>query len=87
MPTVKLVDENTTNPRIRAVFDDRFAGRIGVGYAFQEVGDLPAGFAAPAGRVKPWGTGHAVWCARHAVSEIMRPAGSTKRPAQAPMVR
>jgi AhpD family alkylhydroperoxidase len=22
MPTVKLVDENTTNPRIRAVFDD-----------------------------------------------------------------
>lgn len=51
----------------RTIFDDRFAGRIGVGYAFQEVGDLPAGFAAPAGRVKPWGTGHAVWCARDAL--------------------
>jgi hypothetical protein len=25
---------------------------------------LPAGFTPPAGREKPWGTGHAVWCAR-----------------------
>ena len=31
--------------------------------------DLPAGFACPPGRTKPWGTGHAVLAARHAVRE------------------
>lgn len=42
----------------------RFAGRIRVDYAFQALDALPEGFSVPPGRVKPWGTGHAVWCAR-----------------------
>jgi NDP-sugar pyrophosphorylase family protein len=42
----------------------RFAGRIRVDYAFQALDALPDGRTVPAGRVKPWGTGHAVWCAR-----------------------
>ncbi len=29
-------------------------------YAFQELDDLPSGYAVPEGRVKPWGTGHAL---------------------------
>ncbi len=33
-------------------------------YAFQEMDKLPAGFAVPEGRVKPFGTSHAVLCAR-----------------------
>ena len=45
----------------------RYAGRIAVDYVFQSIDALPGGFAAPAGREKPWGTGHAVWCARDAV--------------------
>ena len=28
---------------------------------------LPEGFEIPAERVKPWGTAHAVWCARHVI--------------------
>jgi dTDP-glucose pyrophosphorylase len=47
----------------------RYAGRAGVDYVFQSLDALPAGFAPPAGREKPWGTGHAVWCARAAVRE------------------
>ena len=47
----------------------RYAGKIGVGYAFQELADLPAGFRPPAGRTKPWGTAHAVWCAREVMKE------------------
>ncbi len=47
----------------------RYAGRIAVDYVFQSLDALPVGFAAPAGREKPWGTGHAVWCAREAVKE------------------
>ena len=33
-------------------------------YAFQELEALPDGFAPPAGRKKPWGTAHAVLCAK-----------------------
>lgn len=47
----------------------RYAGRIAVDYVFQSLFALPSGFAVPADREKPWGTGHAVWCAREAVRE------------------
>jgi NDP-sugar pyrophosphorylase family protein len=46
----------------------RYEGRVAVDYAFQQLDDLPGGFTPPTGRTKPWGTAHAVWCARHAVS-------------------
>jgi hypothetical protein len=45
----------------------RYARRLEVAYAFQELEDVPAGFAVPAGRRKPWGTAHAVLAARGAV--------------------
>ena len=37
---------------------------IDVDYAFQELDKLPKGFTVPEGRTKPWGTGHAVLCAK-----------------------
>lgn len=43
----------------------RYLSRLEVDFAFQELTDLPEGFAAPSDRQKPWGTGHAVWAARH----------------------
>ena len=33
-------------------------------YAYQELYKLPEGFSVPEGRVKPWGTCHAILCAR-----------------------
>ena len=45
----------------------RYAGRATVDYVFQSLDALPPGFTPPAGREKPWGTGHAVWCARDAL--------------------
>ena len=45
----------------------RFESMIDVGYVFQQLNDLPDGFSVPEGRTKPWGTGHAIWCARDAV--------------------
>ncbi|MFA6289223.1 MAG: nucleotidyltransferase [Opitutaceae bacterium] len=47
----------------------KYAGRVRVDFVFQSLDALPAGFTPPAGREKPWGTGHAVWCARDAVKE------------------
>jgi len=46
----------------------KYAGRIRVDFVYQSADDLPQGFDVPAGREKPWGTGHAVWCARGAVT-------------------
>lgn len=46
----------------------RYTGRMAVDYVFQSLDALPVGFTPPAGREKPWGTGHAVWCAREAVT-------------------
>ncbi len=42
---------------------------IDVEYAFQELDKLPDGYNAPEGRVKPWGTGHAILCAKDKVNE------------------
>lgn len=60
---------------IRRDFEAEFRERIGkfyeqhvdVGYVFQELDALPSGFSIPEGRTKPWGTGHAIWCARDQV--------------------
>jgi UTP-glucose-1-phosphate uridylyltransferase len=47
----------------------RYAGRIALDYVFQSIESLPPGYTAPAGREKPWGTGHAAWCAHDALRE------------------
>jgi hypothetical protein len=47
----------------------RYAGRAAVDYVFQSLDVLPAGAMPPVGRQKPWGTGHAVWCAREAIGD------------------
>lgn len=47
---------------------NRLAGQMDeVRFAFQQLDKLPAGFQVPQGRVKPWGTGHAVLCCRELI--------------------
>ena len=36
-------------------------------YAFQELDKVPEGYEVPAERTKPWGTSHAVYCAKEAI--------------------
>ena len=38
-----------------------------VSYAYQDINDLPNGFVCPSTREKPWGTGHAVLCAKDVI--------------------
>ena len=38
-------------------------------YAYQELDKLPAGYAVPEGRTKPWGTSHAVLCAKEEIGD------------------
>ena len=44
----------------RAAVGDRMSEYMEVSYAFQELSNIPEGYEVPEGRVKPWGTAHAV---------------------------
>lgn len=44
----------------KKIIGNKLDGIAEVEYAFQDINNLPEGFTAPEGRVKPWGTGHAV---------------------------
>ena len=55
---------------VREHFGSHFGRRPrqNLAFAFQKnLDDLPAGFSVPAGREKPWGTGHAIWAARNEI--------------------
>ena len=41
---------------------NRISEELEVEYVFQELDAVPEGFSVPEGRVKPWGTAHAVLC-------------------------
>lgn len=44
----------------RAAIGDRIGEKLEVVYVFQDLHNLPEGYTVPEGRVKPWGTGHAI---------------------------
>lgn len=50
--------ENEEN--FKEAVGDRMAKYMDVSYAFQELANIPEGYEVPEGRVKPWGTAHAV---------------------------
>lgn len=54
-------------PELKDAFEQAIGAKarryMQVDYAFQTLDNLPDGLTAPEGRVKPLGTGHAVWCA------------------------
>ena len=59
-------------PEMRADFERTVGSRVRgvkVMYAYQTLDDVPAGAVIPEGRVKPWGTGHAVYAARDLIDD------------------
>src|SRR6185436_8780483 len=53
----------------KQIFEPKLKGRIATEYVFQEPDSFTNGFQKPADRTKPWGTAHAVLCAKDAVKE------------------
>ena len=53
---IKKENEDT----FREAIGNRVEGLMEVSYVFQDIHNIPQGFAVPEGRVKPWGTAHAV---------------------------
>ena len=53
----------------RSQITDKYQDRIKVEFAYQDLNDLPQGFTCPEGRIKPWGTGHAILTASELIQE------------------
>lgn len=51
------------------IFEPRLRGKIEIGYVYQELTAFLDGHQVPEGRTKPWGTAHAVLCAKDTVKE------------------
>ena len=53
----------------KEIFEPRLKGKIEIGYVYQELHAYTDGFAVPAARSKPWGTAHAILCAKESIDE------------------
>lgn len=58
-----IKEENEAD--FRKMVTDKLTGVCNYSFAFQKLEDLPEGYSVPEGRVKPWGTAHAVRACRH----------------------
>ena len=63
---------------IKEAIKDDFMATVGkrlenapmeIRYAYQELDKLPEGYTVPEGRTKPWGTSHAVLCAKEVIGD------------------
>ena len=66
---VVFVIRKSMDEQFRSMIGDKIARKVKVEYAYQEYDSLPGGFVPPADRSKPYGTVHAVTCAREVVHE------------------
>lgn len=66
--TVVFVIKHEIEAAFKAAIGDRVAKVMDVKYAFQQLDALPEGFSVPEGRVKPFGTCHAVLAAKHLIN-------------------
>jgi len=66
---VVFVIRNEFAEEFKLKVSDKYKDEIEVEFAFQELDKLPEGTTITNERVKPLGTGHAVWCARNLINE------------------
>lgn len=66
---VVFVIRHDLEDAFRQRFDPILKDRVPYEFAYQELDSLPESYTVPEGRQKPWGTAHAVWCARNLIDE------------------
>ena len=64
---VVFIIKKAIEKEFRENIGDRIASHVKVEYVYQELDRLPAGYQVPEGRVKPWGTGHAILCCQDVI--------------------
>ncbi len=65
---VVFIIKKAIEEEFKANIGSRLEKYIAVDYVYQELDRLPEGFTVPEGRVKPWGTGHAIMCCEGVVT-------------------
>lgn len=53
----------------KEIFEPKLKGKIEIAYVFQELNAYTGNRMIPEGRTKPWGTAHAVLCAKNVINE------------------
>lgn len=53
----------------KSIFEPKLKGHIETAYVYQELDSFTGDFPIPADRTKPWGTAHALLCAKDVVQE------------------
>ena len=64
---VVFVIKEAIEADFKASIGDRISKYIEVEYVYQELFKLPEGYSIPEGRVKPWGTAHAILCCKDVI--------------------
>jgi hypothetical protein len=65
---VFIIRENFA-AEFKEIFEPKLKGRAAVDFVYQEMDAFLGDHAVPADRTKPWGTAHAVLCAKNAINE------------------
>ena len=66
---VVIIIKKAIEEDFKAHVGKRLEKAVHVEYAFQELDMLPEGYTIPEGREKPWGTAHAILCAKQYLTE------------------
>ena len=66
---VVLIIKKEHEDLFRKALTDKVSKHMEVEFAYQEMDDIPEGITVPEGRVKPWGTTHALLALRNVVHE------------------
>ena len=64
---VAFIIKHEIEEDFKAAIGRRMEKYYDVSYIYRQLDKLPEGYEIPEGRVKPWGTGHAVLCAKDVV--------------------
>ena len=64
---VVFIIKKENEEAFRQAVGDRVSRHMDVSYVYQELTSLPQGWQPPKGRVKPFGTGHAILCCKDVV--------------------
>ena len=53
----------------KSIFEPKLKGKVATDYVYQDLNSYTGSYPMPADRSKPWGTAHAVLCAKDAIRE------------------
>ena len=65
--TVIFIIKKSIEKEFKEHIGNRLSKYVKVQYVYQELDRLPEGYKVPEGRVKPWGTGHAILCCKDVI--------------------